>query len=158
MTRTVKIGKHGANAGWWILRDALAADLPFTNSGGSFHGEPVSYTPGTGRLADQQQFQVDRPTYVIFSYATPIAWRRADGTWATPVASYSATTSGHQGKAFTAIGGLERPYVPSPLAEPARPIADPTQPRNWTENERLGKYASFGAYEADLLARIDELV
>ena len=77
MTRTVKIGKHGANAGWWILRDALAADLPFTNSGGSFHGEPVSYVPSRGQLAADLYgyLQADQSTYVIFSYATPIAWR-----------------------------------------------------------------------------------
>lgn len=34
--------------------------------------------------------------YVIYSYATPIAYRTADGQWTIPDAKYSVTTSKHQ--------------------------------------------------------------
>lgn len=34
--------------------------------------------------------------YVIYSYATPIAYRTTDGNWTIPDAKYSVTTSKHQ--------------------------------------------------------------
>lgn len=35
-------------------------------------------------------------TYVVFSYATPIAWHRKDTGWTIPSTKYSKTTSTHQ--------------------------------------------------------------
>lgn len=36
-------------------------------------------------------------THTVMSYATPIAWRLAGGTWVIPEEKYSVTTSKHQG-------------------------------------------------------------
>lgn len=96
---------------WMDLRDVLLAGDEFTNNGGSFTGAPVgpSVRPLTGRMSTDEaaQFRADRPTYVIWSYATPIAWRRADGTWHASDARYSVTTSHHQGRAATAVSQLQ---------------------------------------------------
>ena len=37
-----------------------------------------------------------RIRYVVYSYATPIAWVRDNGEWVVPAEKYSATTSRHQ--------------------------------------------------------------
>jgi hypothetical protein len=37
-----------------------------------------------------------RIRYVVYSYATPIAWVRENGEWVVPAEKYSATTSRHQ--------------------------------------------------------------
>lgn len=44
--------------------------------------------------------------YVIYSYATPIAWRYHTGKWAMPGTKYSVTTSKHQGRVGTAISQI----------------------------------------------------
>lgn len=36
-------------------------------------------------------------TFIVYSYSTPIAWRRGDGNWIKPSVKYSVTTSMHQG-------------------------------------------------------------
>jgi hypothetical protein len=36
-------------------------------------------------------------THTVLSYATPIAWRLAEGCWVIPEVKYSVTTSKHQG-------------------------------------------------------------
>ena len=41
--------------------------------------------------------------YVIYSYDTPIAWLRGDGSWFMPVADYSATTTRHKNTIRAAI-------------------------------------------------------
>lgn len=50
-----------------------------------------------GELSDEliEQFHAERPSYVVYSYATPIAWYGKNG-WTQPSAKYSATTSNHQ--------------------------------------------------------------
>lgn len=57
----------------------------------------------SGRLAgtDLERFMVDRPTidYVVYSYATPIAWHAADG-WHRVAQKFSMTTSHHQGRLY----------------------------------------------------------
>lgn len=37
-----------------------------------------------------------RIRYVVYSYATPIAWVRDNGEWVVPAEKYSKTTSTHQ--------------------------------------------------------------
>lgn len=70
----------------------------FTNSGGSFRGEAVNGScVWTGRLspklaADLIAADAD---YIVYSYATPIAWHGKDG-WTIPDTKYSVTTSNHQ--------------------------------------------------------------
>jgi hypothetical protein len=38
----------------------------------------------------------DRPSYIIYSYSTPIAWYTSNGQWVIPSLKYSVTTSKHQ--------------------------------------------------------------
>ena len=45
----------------------------------------------------------ENPTDIVYSYDTPIAWYGAQG-WVVPKASYSATTSRHQGIVRRAVG------------------------------------------------------
>jgi hypothetical protein len=68
----------------------------FVNSTGSFRGEVVNGAPfWTGRLPDgwvdwlRGAKGVD---YIVYSYATPIAWHSEDG-WTVPNVKYSMTTS-----------------------------------------------------------------
>ena len=42
-------------------------------------------------------YSLPRPTYVVWSYRTPIAWY-TNGKWVKPNVRYSTTTSKHQGK------------------------------------------------------------
>jgi len=57
----------------------------------------------SGRLygVDEERFRSDLPniTYVVFSYATPIAWV-ANGEVYRAVGRWSVTTSKHQGKLY----------------------------------------------------------
>lgn len=43
--------------------------------------------------------------YVVYSYATPIAWRRADAVWVVPNVKYSPVTSRHQSLVRRGIAG-----------------------------------------------------
>ena len=43
--------------------------------------------------SDQDFYGID---YVIYSYTTPIAWLRGDGSWFMPEAGYSVTTKRHK--------------------------------------------------------------
>jgi hypothetical protein len=58
---------------------------------------------GTGRLPAEHvaDFSRDRPSYVVYSYATPIAWHGRRG-WVIPDECYSLTTTRHQGFAHQA--------------------------------------------------------
>ena len=53
---------------------------------------------------DMRQGLID---YVVYSYMTPIAWRRTDGTWKYPEVSYSPTTTRHQHVTRMALRGEE---------------------------------------------------
>lgn len=52
----------------------------------------------TGQLPDcfRELFAHDRPSYVVYSYATPIAWVTDRGDVRIPETKYSVTTSKHQ--------------------------------------------------------------
>lgn len=105
-TTTVKVGKHGKNAGWWVVRDAIAAGRRFSNSVGSFRGGPGNAPMWrTGQLPSEYETSAHHADYVVWSYRTPIAWH-TDGEWVTPAVRYSVTTSNHQGQAFTAVSQL----------------------------------------------------
>ena len=43
--------------------------------------------------SDRNYYGID---YVIYSYTTPIAWLRGDGSWTMPEADYSVTTKRHK--------------------------------------------------------------
>ena len=105
MTTKVRITK---NQLWTVLRDTLACVDEFANSNGTFRGQHNVGLPFTGILpADEvDKLREDRPTYVVYSYATPIGWRREDGTWYVPDVHYSVTTSAHQGKLRVAVASI----------------------------------------------------
>ena len=58
-----------------------------------------------GRLPREYHPSASSADYLIYSYATPIAWRE-EGQWVTPDVSYSPTTSRQQSKIFAAIKSL----------------------------------------------------
>lgn len=64
-------------------------------------GPAVSYgrlPQGYVRLCEREA-----PTYVVYSYATPIAWWSPAGGWTVPDVRYSVTTGRHQGYVRTAM-------------------------------------------------------
>lgn len=76
--------------------------------------EPASWSRTTGDLPAEWREKLDsasRPLYVVFSYATPIAWVDADGAVTIPPVRYSLTTTGHQNLTARALG------VPMPAIE-----------------------------------------
>ena len=50
--------------------------------------------------SDRDFYGID---YVIYSYSTPIAWLRGDGSWVMPEAGYSVTTKRHKATIRAAI-------------------------------------------------------
>lgn len=59
---------------------------------------------GPTALRWHRELHQDRIDYVVWSYATPIAWRLKDGTWVAPLDKYSPTTSRHQRFVYLAVG------------------------------------------------------
>lgn len=62
----------------------LARLAPFTSTTKNFRAErrhPTRYCGEMGRLSDRQRERLwaDNPIYVVFSYATPIAWVTEEG-------------------------------------------------------------------------------
>jgi len=49
--------------------------------------------------------------YVIYSYATPIAWHDKEAGWVVPDVRYSVTTSRHQGTVRAALTYLDLDYA-----------------------------------------------
>jgi len=75
-------------------------------TGGSMRGEAAPYGAGTlGRLPAEYHASACAADYVVYSYATPIAWHGPDG-WVMPNESYSVTTSKQQGRIRTALSVL----------------------------------------------------
>lgn len=79
---------------------AIARRDDFETHTGNLSGR--AHTPGryvyTGQLPRGYAETVSAADYIVFSYATPIAWHLPDG-WVIPPVSYSVTTSRHQGVA-----------------------------------------------------------
>lgn len=67
--------------------------VEFTNSTKSLRG--VTRSEGTGRLPEKWAEEFGTPEYIVYSYATPIAWY-GNGEWTIPDTRYSTTTSRHQ--------------------------------------------------------------
>src|SRR5512142_1466846 len=63
-------------------------------------GRPVDVRPveARGQLPEpyRSELRDSIVDYAIYSYNTPIAWRRVDGVWRIPSVTYSLTTTGHQ--------------------------------------------------------------
>lgn len=76
-------------------------------TGGKLRGRPGSASGwDLGQLPEEWWGAVGEAAYVVFSHATPIAWRGADGAWVCPGVSYSVSTSRHQGTVRRAIETL----------------------------------------------------
>ena len=71
----------------------IAARKPFTGS--NFYG--TTYGTHFGRLPRDWQatFYSDKPEYVVYSYATPVAWFGRNG-WTVPDVKYSPSTGRQQ--------------------------------------------------------------
>ena len=56
------------------------------------------FEPKTGKLPDTDVLKLHReqPSYIIYSYGTPIAWWSTTTGWNIPTVKYSVTTSKHQ--------------------------------------------------------------
>lgn len=115
MSTFTRPAKYRVNVdSWTVLRDLIAKDEPFNRVVDSFHGYPCSADHGfiVGELpsAWRDQFNMDTRfaggiDYIVYSYRTPIAWRRADShLWTMPDVRYSVTTSKHAGRLRPAIG------------------------------------------------------
>jgi len=100
---------------WWDLRDILSKQVEFRNSTNNFRGEKwgENTMPSTGHMDSADRITLERDllhygiTYVVWSYATPIGWRRGDGVWYSPDAGYSQTTkSKHLSRLRPAIAEL----------------------------------------------------
>lgn len=105
----IKLGAgYGKNSAWWDYAAVLEAGEEFTTSG-ALEGGPC---PGgveawsRGRLAAEWYESVARADYVVWSYATPIAWRIPGEGWVIPDDGYSVTTTRHQNKIRTAVGSF----------------------------------------------------
>lgn len=85
---------------------------PFVNAQGSLSGR-IEYPGGVmsiGKLPDEwraellKAFSQGEHVYVVFSYATPIAWAISTngvyGEWIKPPVKYSSTTSNHWGMVY----------------------------------------------------------
>lgn len=86
------------------VAEAIAARMPFETYG-ALRGESVNGLSvwDAGRLSgpDLDAFRSDPQaiTYVVYSYATPIAWY-SHNAWHRVAQKFSMTTSHHQGKLY----------------------------------------------------------
>ena len=78
---------------------AIARRIEFRNHGGTLRGEIIadSRSIRIGLLGgeDLDKFREDAPTYIVFSYKTPVAWHGENG-WTFPRTDYSQTTRQHK--------------------------------------------------------------
>lgn len=97
------------NGLWTQFVPYLRDSTPFKTNG-ALHG--ITEFKGTGRLEYSDALTIlnlqtdNNLAYVVYSYATPIAWRDREGNWTMPKNSYSKTTSKHQGKIAPALTWL----------------------------------------------------
>jgi len=92
---------HGKQS--WVLRDALKNRQDVRTSGAMrAQSNRPGCIPNTGRLSDAEVIALRDDsdahgiTYVVYSYATPIAWVRGDGEVHLVAQRFSPTTSKHQ--------------------------------------------------------------
>jgi hypothetical protein len=68
---------------------------------GNLYGGNNPYRFPTGYMPNEwvRRYRLDNPTYVVYSYGTPIAWVADDGREVVPYVTYSVSTTRHQGQA-----------------------------------------------------------
>ncbi len=78
---------------------AIANREDFKTSGALRSGR---YWSGAGLLsgAEADLFYAAKPSYVVYSYATPIAWWTEENGWHKVGQKFSVTTSRHQGNLY----------------------------------------------------------
>jgi hypothetical protein len=81
--------------------DLIRERVAFKGSNLSGHYVPLvwdCFKPVTGYLSDVYVAQLhrDQPSYIIYSYGTPIAWWSTATGWFIPEHKYSVSTSKHQ--------------------------------------------------------------
>ena len=121
----------------WKLARILEDAEEFNSDRDSFRGRKNS-SPDFGRMKNPEnkrqleQFIRDgKVDYVIFSYATPIAYRIRENSghaWVMPGEKYSRTTSRHQGKARAALAAIAAHTWGPAAARPAAPAAPADRP------------------------------
>lgn len=85
--------------------NCIANREDFSSTTGNLRGERVTDAPRrVGRLNSEDGFALytAHADYIVWSYATPIAWHGAAG-WTVPDTKYTVTTSKHQGIVRRAI-------------------------------------------------------
>ena len=116
MSASKRAGIRGA--GLSVLRRCLAECKPFHTSG-ALRGKEwhLSVPPSAGRLTNESDVTRLREdglqtahspvgiAFVVYSYATPIAWVRTDGEVYNVRQRFSVTTSKHQGLVRTYLAG-----------------------------------------------------
>lgn len=108
----MKIVKETPGDGGAALRAALDAREDFRVGRKNFTGRKVHpfYGPTTvGALPEPYKAELfyARVDFVVFSYATPIAWHDSvTGLWRSPSVRYSLTTTEHQGAFRVAMRDL----------------------------------------------------
>ena len=112
MTKVLRFRGKGTT-GYLALADVLAGD-PEAFTMGSMTGTPGSVShpgrlPHDWRLTFQARNHLI--TYVILSYATPIAWHDSEVGWVVPAEVYSVTTSRHQGTVRAALNYNRKDYL-----------------------------------------------
>ena len=90
-----------------IAKKILARESFRTNGALKGVARPEWIDLGKMRVKDFLTLQSDKRAYgidyVIYSYTTPIAWLRGDGSWTMPEAGYSVTTKRHKATILAAL-------------------------------------------------------
>lgn len=105
--------------GWWELRNLLRDGKPWHNTTRKFRGElwdkHSAQVPHGGRMSQADRNDMINVSklygidYVVYSYATPVAYRDGRGIWHMPDAGYSmATKTKHLSNLRPAIAELQK--------------------------------------------------
>jgi len=86
--------------------DSLRGCSPFRSANSALSA--VYGCRGTGKLDHGYKADAESAGYVVYSYETPIAWVRQDGTRVMPSARYSQVTAQHKGIVREAWAGRVR--------------------------------------------------
>lgn len=115
-----KRATYGVNKdGWWKLRTILENLDEFNPDSATLRGRRIEnidvFTVGEMPEPYRSEMNESVVTYVVYSYRTPIAYRRiadwnrngtANYEWIVPDVRYSMTTSKHQGRVRPAIAEM----------------------------------------------------
>jgi|OpeIllAssembly_1097287.scaffolds.fasta_scaffold11775_7 hypothetical protein len=114
MSKVLRFRGKGTT-GYRALADALAGrpeNFTMGSMRGLYGGGPML---STGSLpadwCNTYQARHHLITYVIYSYATPIAWHDSEVGWVVPAEVYSVTTSRHQGTVRAALNYNRKDYL-----------------------------------------------